>query len=74
MTNIYDAIKEKENQIAIFQAQVSGLQAEIEALRIAARILEGGNVGPSMATSEVARPVAVPSAAAIGADKKRVWP
>ena len=33
MTNIYDAIKEKENQIAIFQAQISGLQAEIEALR-----------------------------------------
>ena len=42
MNNIYDAIKEKENQIAIFQAQISGLQAEIEALRVAARILEGG--------------------------------
>ena len=34
MTNIYDAIKEKENQIAIFQAQISGLNAEIEALRL----------------------------------------
>jgi hypothetical protein len=74
MTNIYDAIKEKENQIAIFQAQVSGLQAEIEALRIAARILEGGNVGSSAAPPEVARPVAVPSVMANGADKKRVWP
>jgi hypothetical protein len=73
MTNIYDAIKEKENQIAIFQAQVSGLQAEIDALRVAARILEGGSVVPSGAPSEVARPVAVPSAAN-GADKKRVWP
>jgi hypothetical protein len=74
MTNIYDAIKEKENQIAIFQAQVSGLQAEIDALRVAARILEGGGVVSSAAPSEVARPVAVPSAAANGADKKRVWP
>ncbi|PYP89833.1 MAG: hypothetical protein DMG65_12695 [Candidatus Angelobacter sp. Gp1-AA117] len=70
MTNIYDAIKEKENQIAIFQAQISGLQAEIEALRVAARILEGGGAGPS----ESARPVAVQSAAAGGDAKKRVWP
>lgn len=72
MTNIYDAIKEKENQIAIFQAQISGLQAEIEALRVAARILEGGAAG----STEAARPVAVqPVAAANGGDKtKRVWP
>ncbi|HWF02593.1 MAG TPA: hypothetical protein VHA06_02850 [Candidatus Angelobacter sp.] len=72
MTNIYDAIKEKENQIAIFQAQISGLQAEIEALRVAARILEGGTVS----TTEAARPVAVQTAAAAnGSDKtKRVWP
>jgi hypothetical protein len=71
MTNIYDAIKEKENQIAIFQAQISGLQAEIEALRVAARILEGGSVGPS----ESGRPVAVQSSANGGSDnKKRVWP
>ncbi|HEY6248568.1 MAG TPA: hypothetical protein VI685_01330 [Candidatus Angelobacter sp.] len=69
MTNIYDAIKEKENQIAIFQAQISGLQAEIEALRVAARILEGGGVG----SSEGARPVAA-TAPNGGADKKRVWP
>jgi hypothetical protein len=70
MTNIYDAIKEKENQIAIFQAQISGLQAEIEALRVAARILEGGG------GSETARPVAVQTPVAAGADKnnKRVWP
>ncbi|HEY3768585.1 MAG TPA: hypothetical protein VGN44_07930 [Candidatus Angelobacter sp.] len=73
MTNLYDAIKEKENQIAIFQAQISGLQAEIEALRVAARILEGGTVS----TPEAARPVAVQTAAAAtnGSDKtKRVWP
>ncbi|HEU4416178.1 MAG TPA: hypothetical protein VFT65_15430 [Candidatus Angelobacter sp.] len=72
MTNIYDAIKEKENQIAIFQAQISGLQAEIEALRVAARILEGGQAG----TNEAARPVAVQTASASnGSDKtKRVWP
>ncbi|HLY92008.1 MAG TPA: hypothetical protein VKQ89_02005 [Candidatus Angelobacter sp.] len=70
MTNIYDAIKEKENQIAIFQAQISGLQAEIEALRVAARILEGGAAG----TTEAARPVAV-QGNANGSDKtKRVWP
>jgi len=69
MTNIYDAIKEKENQIAIFQAQISGLQAEIEALRVAARILEGGSALPS----EAARPVAIPAAAGAGSDKKRVW-
>ncbi len=73
MNNIYDAIKEKENQIAIFQAQISGLQAEIEALRVAARILEGG---PG---AELPRPVAVQSPVAVaapnGADKtKRVWP
>ena len=71
MNNIYDAIKEKENQIAIFQAQISGLQAEIEALRVAARILEGGSAGV-----EAARPVAVqPVSTVNGSDKtKRVWP
>jgi hypothetical protein len=71
MNNIYDAIKEKENQIAIFQAQISGLQAEIEALRVAARILEGGSAG-----AEAARPVAVqPVSTVNGGDKtKRVWP
>ena len=71
MNNIYDAIKDKENQIAILQAQIAGLQAEIEALKVAARILEGGSAAP-----EVARPVAVQaSGAAVGSsDKKRVWP
>ena len=72
MNNIYDAIKEKENQIAIFQAQISGLQGEIEALRVAARILDGGNA----ASPEAARPVAVQTnGSASGGDKaKRVWP
>jgi hypothetical protein len=70
MTNIYDAIKEKENQIAIFQAQISGLQAEIEALRVAARILEGGT-----ASADVARPVPVqPVSAGADKSKQRVWP
>ena len=69
MTNIYDAIKEKENQIAIFQAQISGLNAEIEALRVAARILEGGGSVP-----EAARPVAVQGTANGGDKTKRVWP
>ena len=71
MTNIYDAMKEKGNQIAIFQAQISGLQAELEALRVAARILEGGG-----GTAEPARPVPVPATVAAGADKskQRVWP
>jgi len=74
MNNIYYAIKDKENQIAIFQAQISGLQAEIEALRVAARILEGGGNGVSV--SEAARPVAVqPVSVNSGGDKtKRVWP
>ena len=71
MTNIYDAIKEKENQIAIFQAQIAGLQAEIEALRVAAKILENGGA----THAEAPRPVAVQSAPSVaGADKKRVWP
>ena len=71
MNNIYDAIKEKENQIAIFHAQISGLQAEIEALRVAARILEGGAAG----ATDAARPVAVQTVNANGGEKtKRVWP
>jgi len=70
MTNIYDVIKEKENQIAIFQAQISGLQAEIEALRVAARIIEGGN------GLETARPVAMQAPVAAGGENKnkRGWP
>ena len=69
MASIYDLIKEKENQIAIFQAELSGLQAEIAALRVAARIIEGGIGG------ETARPVAVQTPVAAGGDKnKRLWP
>lgn len=69
MTNIYDAIKEKENQVAIFQTQISSLQAEIEALRVAARILEG------VSGTETGRPVVVQTPVAAGGDKnKRVWP
>jgi hypothetical protein len=69
MANIYDAIKEKENQIDIFQTQISDLQAEIEALRVAARIIEGGS------GVEAARPVSVQMPVAGGGDKKkRLWP
>ena len=69
MNSISDVIKEKENQVAIFQAQISGLQAEIEALRVAARIIEGGS------GLEMARPIAVQNAVAAGGDKnKRGWP
>jgi hypothetical protein len=71
MNNIYDAIKEKENQIAIFQAQISGLNAEIEALRVAARILEGGS---TPGVPEAARPVAVQTSNNGGDKTKRVWP
>jgi hypothetical protein len=71
MNNLYDAIKEKENQIAIYQAQISGLQAEIEALRVAVRILEGGNA----AAPEAPRPVAVQTNGSGSGEKaKRVWP
>ena len=70
MTNIQDLIKEKENQVSIFQAEISGLQAEVEALRVAARIMAGG-LGV-----ETNRPVAVPTPVAAGGDKKkkRLWP
>jgi hypothetical protein len=75
MNNIYDAIKEKENQIATFQAQISGLQAEVEALRVAARILDGGAGAETVRPVAVQQPVAVQSAAPNGAEKsKRVWP
>ena len=69
MANIYALIKEKESQLAIFQAELSGLQAEIAALRVAARIIEGG-IGV-----ETARPVAAQTPVAAGGDKnKRLWP
>lgn len=72
--NLYDAIKEKENQIAIFQAQISGLQAEIEALRVAVRILEGGSGSEAARPVAVQQPVAVQSNSSGGDKGKRVWP
>jgi hypothetical protein len=73
--NIYDAIKERENQIAAFQAQIGGLQTEIEALRVAARILEAGNaVSDPARPVELARPVAVQVTRTVAGEKpKRVW-
>jgi len=67
MTSIYDMIQEKENEMAILREQVSGLQAEIEALRLAAGILEG-RIG-----AQTAGPVAVRTAAP-GDKNRRVWP
>ena len=70
MINIYDAIKERETQANILQAQISTLQAEIEALRIAIRILEGGNIGISQTV-----PAAIMQAAGnSSAEKIGVWP
>jgi hypothetical protein len=69
MAKIWDMIKEKENQIAVFQAEISGLQAEIEALRLAARIMAGGF------GAETVRPVAAQTPVVADADKrKRMWP
>ena len=69
---IQDLIQDKENQLAIFQSQISGLQAEVEALRVAVQIIERG---PGV---ETARPVAVQTPVAAGGDKKkkkkRLWP
>jgi hypothetical protein len=68
---IQDLINDKENQLAIFQDQISGLQAEIEALRIAVQIIERGH------GVETAGPVAVQTPVAAGGDKKKkksLWP
>jgi prefoldin subunit 5 len=46
MTNLYDTIKEKENQIGRFQTQISELQSEIEALRVAVQILGKSSGAP----------------------------
>jgi hypothetical protein len=70
MIDIHDAIKDRENQVSILQAQISVVHSEIEALRIAARILEGGSL-----PSSVAVPAAVQAMAnSGGAEKTRVWP
>ena len=70
MINIYDAIKERETQANILQAQISMLQTEIEAFRLAIRILEGGNTGVSQTV-----PAAIMQTAGnSGAEKVGVWP
>jgi len=80
MNTIFEAIKERENQIALYQAQISGLQTEIEALRIAARIMENTNNGqleaPRPVPVQVAQPAQAtqPAPTPIGMEKKRVWP
>jgi hypothetical protein len=69
MANIRDMIKEKEDQITVFEAEISGLRAEIEALRLAAGIM-AGRFG-----AEAARPVAAQTPVAADGDKrKRMWP
>ncbi|HET6843455.1 MAG TPA: hypothetical protein VFK06_17515 [Candidatus Angelobacter sp.] len=88
MNSIYDAIRERENQIAALQAQISDIQIEIEALRVAARIMEeGGKEAPrpmpvqpaAVQPVPVVQPVATvqtaqPVANNGGIEKKRVWP
>ncbi|HLY98605.1 MAG TPA: hypothetical protein VKT33_06025 [Candidatus Angelobacter sp.] len=86
MNNIYDAIRERENQIAAFQAQISDIQNEIEALRVALRILEenGGKEAPKPVPVQPVSVQPVPSAQPVstvqpasnngGMEKKRVWP
>ena len=69
MANVYDSITEKENQIAMFQAEICGLQAEIEALRLALRLLAVGS------GVETARQVVVQTpVSAHGDQNKRFWP
>ena len=65
MIDIYDAIRDRENQVSILHVQISTLQEEIKALRVAARILEGGKADPE----EVAA-----GANSSGAEKARDWP
>ena len=84
MNSIYDAIRERENQITAFQAQISEIQSEIEALRVAARILEetGGKEAPKPMPVQpipAVQPVATvqpaqPGTNNGGMEKKRVWP
>lgn len=70
MINIYDAVKERENQANILQAQISKLEAEIDALRVAIRIMEGGSIAVSPKI-----PAAIMQAANnSGAEAKAVWP
>ena len=88
MNSIYDAIRERENQIAAFQAQISDIQVEIEALRVAARIMEesGGKEAPRPMPVQPAAVQSVPAVQPVatvqtaqpgtnnGGEKKRVWP
>lgn len=70
MINIYDAIKERENQTSILQSQISRLQAEIEALQVAIRILEGGSI-----TGSQTIPAGIMHAANNpGVEKVAAWP
>ena len=68
-----NASKHKAMSYGRMKDEEKRLQAEIEALRVAARILESGG---GVATPDAARPVAVQTnGAAAGGDKsKRVWP
>ena len=75
MINIHDAIKDRENHVSSLQVRISVIQKEIEALRIAIRILEGGSIAvaePVPATP--AHVSALTPASSLGAEKSRVWP
>ena len=72
MINIHDAIRERENQVSSLQVKISVIQKEIEALRIAVRILEGDSV--AAAEPVPAHVSALAGASSLGAEKSRVWP
>ena len=77
MINIHDAIRERENQVSSLQVRISVIQKEIEALRIAIRILEGDSVAaaePVPATPLHVSALASASSSSLGAEKSRVWP
>ena len=66
MVDIYDAIRERENKLTALQAQISTIHTEIKALRVAARILEGGDANVSEELTA--------STNSGGGEKARVWP
>ena len=85
MINIHDALKARENQISSLQMQISVVQKEIEALRIAVRILERDSVVASETISATSVPVTPTPAGAVpvstlaaaspgGTEKPSVWP
>ena len=75
MINIHDAIRDRENQVSSLQVRISVIQKEIEALRIAIRILEGDSVAAAEPVPAIPSHVsALAGNSSLGAEKSRVWP